>query len=54
MLRVFDICDICPSLLPRSDIILLKNAARYKVESKRQNDPLSKFSSKVYKYSRIL
>jgi hypothetical protein len=46
---IFDICDIGPSFLPRSDVTLLKNTESAKVSNKKHNDELSKFSSKRYR-----
>ena len=40
---MFDICDIRPSCLPRSDVTLLKNAQRTKVSNKRHNNELWNF-----------
>ena len=51
---IFINCNVCPSCLPSSEVILLKNVARSEVENKRRNEQISKFSSKEYKYSSML
>ena len=51
MLHTFVFCDICLSILPRIDVILLKNAAKYNVGCKRLHEQISELSSKLYEYA---
>jgi len=51
---MYNICDIGPSCLLRTDVTLFKNYERAKVLTKIPNDEIPKFSSKGIMYKKFI